>query len=95
MGIFETAKEKHKSELVNKTVVGAREYLYRLELALSILREFDSKMVDDIIDVKSSLEKTGTACIMTSSKDGYQFLMDSNGRLLASHILDEKSLQEK
>jgi len=84
MGIIDADRNKSKSNLFEKKRLNARQYADKLSSALEMLREFDSKDVDDIYDVKASFEKTGRACILLTTHEGYMCLLDENGKLLAS-----------
>jgi len=90
MSILDSEKERLRNEALESTRRGAHAYAEKLETALELLLDFDAKRVDDIEDFKRSLEVTGTAGCLMTTKDGYQCLMDVSGELLASNILEAK-----
>lgn len=88
MEILNREKKKREAEIMNACHRSAREYADKIQAAIDILMDFDEKDVDDIRDVKESYEKTGTPCILLTTPKGYQCLIDKDGNLLASNILD-------
>lgn len=88
MGILEKHIEREKKDVLAKARLNALNYADRITSALDLMVEFDDRRVDDINDVKESFEKTGRACILLTTKEGYQCLLDEDGKLLASGIVD-------
>lgn len=94
MGILEKEKTRIKSSEDKVLRKGAQAYSEKFEAALDLLLDFDAKGVDDIKDLKASLEKTGTPCILMTTKYGYQSLLDISGNLIASSYYRIKTDQK-
>ena len=90
MSILQTERSRRKEERMRK----ARLYGDKLREALFILRYFDEKNVDDIATAREIAEADGQECILMTTKEGYQCLIDEDGSLIASHIIDPNKAEE-
>lgn len=88
MKIFDREKQRRNEDIRNSLRRGAMAYGNKISTALDMLMDFDDRQVQDLDEVKRSLEATGTPCIVFTTAQGYQCLLDVNGKLLASHIIE-------